>query len=462
MVVISAGLTLLLTAVLGYLSKYKVKNSKDFVSAGNGIGVFGGTGALMGAIIGGASTVGTAQLAYTRGLAAIWFILGLCTASILLGFVYGKVIKDKSVVTLPQIIERKFGKKTSVYASLMLSFGMLIHINGQVIACNSLFDTIFNWRGIAVTLLVVALLMAYVIFGGFWGGTIIGILKMTLLYGTSLIAGGYILFNLNGHEAIHNTLTDSFWYNPFNGGYISDLGAYLSTVVGVLATQNYFQTIMATKTVKTARATGLITAFLVLPIGLVCTLVGMFMRVQHPGIVPSTAFPLFAVTYLPKAIAGITLATILISSLATGAGLTLGVSTIFARDLYKSLIKRDATDEQMMRFMRLVILCIGALTVSVTTLSTDTMILNFGFMSMLFRAVPIFVPVMAALYFTDKVRSEFGIYAVIGGPISSLIWILMGMPMESAIYIGLSVSILIMIIGGDSLKRELKKRRYGG
>ncbi|MBF4692415.1 sodium:solute symporter family protein [Fusibacter ferrireducens] len=448
MIIFSATITLLVTALLGYLSKFKIKSSNDFITAGSGVGTFAATGSLMGAIIGGASTVGTAQLAYTRGYAAIWFILGLCTASILLSFVYGKLIEEKKVETLPQILEMGFGKKASVVAGIALSFGMFIHINGQVLACNALFSTVFNMQGLLVTIMVVVLLIAYVIFGGFWGGAMVGTLKMFLLYGTSMIAGGYILFKLNGISGIRHTLTDAYWYNLFNGGGISDLGAYLSTVVGVLATQNYFQTVMASKNKKVAYASGVITAALVLPIGIVCTLVGMFMRVNQPDIVPANAFPLFVVTYLPKTLAGITLATILISSLATAAGLTLGISTIFTRDLYKKGFCKTASDGQQMRFMRIVILLIGVLTVMITTLSKDSMILNFGFMSMMFRAVPIFIPVMVALYFNDRINPKVGVFAIALSPLASLLWIVLGFPMQTAVYIGMLISIIIFIFYG--------------
>lgn len=446
MIIFSATITLLLTALLGYLSKFKIRSSKDFISAGSGVGIFTATGSLMGAIIGGASTVGTAQLAYTRGIAAIWFILGLCTASILLSLVYGKLIREKTVETLPQILELVFGKKASIIAGIALSFGMFIHINGQVIACNALFNTVFNIQGLLVTIIVVILLIAYVIFGGFWGGAMVGTLKMFLLYGTSMIAGGYILFKLNGVPDILHTLKEPYWYNLFNGGGISDIGAYLSTVVGVLATQNYFQTVMASKNIKVAHASGVLTATLVLPIGIVCTLVGMFMRVNQPNIMPANAFPLFIITYLPKTLAGITLATILISSLATAAGLTLGISTIFTRDLYKKGFRKKASDAQQMKFMRIVIFMIGLLAVIVTTLSEDSMILNFGFMSMMFRAVPIFIPVIVALYFKDRINPKAGVLAIVLSPLASLFWILLGFPMQTAIYIGMFVSIIIFIL----------------
>jgi SSS family solute:Na+ symporter len=172
----------------------------------------------------------------------------------------------------------------------------------------------------------------------------------------------------------------------------------------------------------------------------------MFMRVQHPNILPATAFPKFIVTYLPAPLAGVTLATILISSLATGAGLTLGVSTIFAKDLYKSWLCVKATDGQQLKFMRWVILGIGLITFIVTTLLADAIILNFGFASMLLRAGPIFVPLVMTLYFPKHLTPTVGMVAIVGGPSASILWMLLGLPMQSAIFVGLVTSLLIFVV----------------
>ena len=62
MLIISTIITLVITGLIGYFSKLKVKTSKDFITGGNKLGVLGVTSVLMGSIIGGASTVGTAQI----------------------------------------------------------------------------------------------------------------------------------------------------------------------------------------------------------------------------------------------------------------------------------------------------------------------------------------------------------------------------------------------------------------
>lgn len=443
--IISAIVTLIITAIAGYLGKIKVKNSKDFITAGNKLGVIGVTSMLMGSIIGGAATVGTAQMAYKRGFAAIWFIVGISIASIVLGLIYSKQVDKKKNETIPQIIGNTYGKNARTTSSILLSLGMFIHINGQIIACMALFTTVFGIDTMKTAFIVVTLLVIYVVFGGCWGGTMVGAVKLVLLYGTSLICGFIVIFKFNGISEITNFFPREPWFNLFSGGVFSDLGSAIATIVGILSTQTYFQAIMAGKNSKVSKYSAYLVAFLVFPVGIVCTMIGMYMRIHHPNIVPSEAFPLFLTTYLNPVLGGVSISTVLISSIATGAGLTLGIATMFTRDIYIELINKKSSDRKQIFILRSVIVLVGLLTFFIVINNDDSMILEWGFISMVFRAAPIFIPVTAAMFFRDKISSRGGLYSVLAGPIAAVIWILLGYEKLSSIYVALVASLIVLV-----------------
>ncbi|MEJ8554738.1 sodium:solute symporter family protein [Tepidibacter sp. Z1-5] len=453
--IISAVLTLIITALAGYLGKIKVKNSKDFISAGNKLGIVGVTSMLMGSIIGGASTVGTAQMAYRRGFVAIWFIVGLSVASILLGLIYSKQVDKKANETIPQIIGDTYGKNTRTVSSILLSLGMFIHINGQIIACMALFSTIFGINTLKTAFIVVALLVIYVVFGGFWGGTMVGAVKTVLLYGTSIICGAIVIFKFNGISEIRSFFPNEPWFNLFSDGIFSDLGSVISTIVGVLSTQTYFQSIMAGKNSTVSKYSAYLVAFLVLPIGIICTIIGMYMKIHYPNIAPSEAFPLFLMNYLNPILGGVSIATVLISSIATGAGLTLGIATMFTRDIYIELINKNASDKKQIFVLRVLIVLIGLLTFFIVINNDDSMILDWGFISMVFRAAPIFVPVTAAMFFKDNINPKGGFYSVIAGPVAAIVWILLGFEKFSSIYISLATSLIVLFLSLKKSKETL-------
>ncbi len=74
------------------------------------------------------------------------------------------------------------------------------------------------------------------------------------------------------------------------------------------------------------------------------------------------------------------------------------------------------------------------------------MILGWGFLSMVFRATPIFLPLTAAMFFKDKIDKRRGLYAIIFGPIASTLWIILGYGKISSLYIGLIIGFLVLFM----------------
>ncbi|WP_040584125.1 hypothetical protein [Sedimentibacter sp. B4] len=77
--------TLLLIMIIGVNSGKNIKNSSDFTTGGRSASTSLVAGALISTLIGGSSTIGTAQLAYSYGMSAWWFTLGSGLGCLLFG-----------------------------------------------------------------------------------------------------------------------------------------------------------------------------------------------------------------------------------------------------------------------------------------------------------------------------------------------------------------------------------------
>ena len=203
---------------------------------------------------------------------------------------------------------------------------------------------------------------------------------------------------------------------------------------------------MAGKNPKTSKISSFLVAFLIFPVGIVCTFIGMYMRIHFPNINPNEAFPLFLINYLHPILGGVSIATVLISSIATGAGLALGIATMMVKDIIPTLSNKKLEDKKQILYLRICILIIGVLTLAIVINNTDSMILSWGFLSMIFRATPIFIPVLCALFFKNKINNKAGFYCVLVGPLSSILWIVIGFSGITSIYIGITMNILTMAI----------------
>ncbi len=109
------GLILTVAMILG-LSIY---SGTKFKAGGSKNGSAITAGIIMGTLVGGSSTVGTAQLAYNYGMSAWWFTLGGGIACLVLALVYVKPFRNSHCATLVQMIGHEYGSDFPLRSSTL-------------------------------------------------------------------------------------------------------------------------------------------------------------------------------------------------------------------------------------------------------------------------------------------------------------------------------------------------------
>ena len=398
-------------------------------------------GLIMGTLVGGSSTVGTAQLAYNYGLSAWWFTLGAGIACVFLALVYAKPLRRANCPTLVGIIRREFGDATGMLASVLSAVGTFINIISQLISATAVIAVVapaFSTE-IAVAVAVVFMIL-YVIFGGTKGTGMVGIVKMALLY-VAMLACGVLVLRLAKVTDLVKAVPE---LSLFARGVSTDGGACLSLILGVLTTQTYAQAVLAAKSDKAGVQGALISAFLIPPIGIGGILVGLYMRANtalYPGLTAKTALTTFVTAHMHPVLAGVVLGGLFIAVVGTGAGLALGISSVIQNDIVKRLSRKERDLSKLWIVLALVaagLLSCGAL--------GDT-ILQFAFMSMGLRGAVIFAPLLFALWLPGKVRAKYAIASIIAGPATVLVFGLWKVLPFDSLFAGIGITLLIMSIG---------------
>ena len=407
-------------------------------------------GAVMGTLVGGASTIGTAQLAYQYGMSAWWFTLGGGISCLILAVFYAKPFRESGNKTLAAFITEEYGQKNGVLASVLPSLGNFISVISQLVAATAIIEVVLPGVNIVASILISALFMVlYVVFGGTKGSGIVGIIKMLLLYLT-VVAVGIFALRLSGGisgfkslvEGIDNPERINFW-SLLARGAGEDLGACLSLLLGVITTQSYAQAIFMADKTKDAVNGALLSAVLVPPVGIGGILVGLYMRATHPGLVAKTALTSFITEYMPPLLGGLMLGTLFATVVGAGAGLALGVVTSIKNDVLPALAKKFSklSSEKLL----LVITLLLASVLSMGPLG-DT-ILKFAFMSMGLRGATLFIPLCCAMWCKGRVHSKYALVAVVAGPATVLVLNLVkGFPIDP-LFVGVFVSFMIMLSG---------------
>ncbi|MGV8058273.1 MAG: sodium:solute symporter [Smithellaceae bacterium] len=433
-------------SALGIYAGRKVKSAADFAIGGRKAGAAVISGTIMGTLVGGSATVGTAELAFKYGMSAWWFNIGCGIGCAILGLALARSLHESSLQTIPQYLLRTYGKNIEPVTSVFLSIGMFLSIVAQGLAVVALMTSMFPLPPYAAAFIGVLLVLGYVAFGGVFGTGIVGTAKMALLYPATILIGIMAFKMIGGWSGATAKFPAHPWFSFFGRGVTTDLAGVFSLVVGVISTQTYIQAIFSGRTLRDARNGALIAACLIPPMGIFGIIVGLYMRSAFPEIAASQALPLFVINFVPASIAGIILAVLLITTIGTWAGLTLGISTMLTTDIYKKIISPNAPDKKnlyVQRALIIVISLIGALFVAGNLQST---VLSWAFLSMGLRGCSVLIPLLGAMFFSRYVTPLAGLLSATLGPATNLVWRLAFPQGMDPLYPGLTAGLLALVI----------------
>ena len=475
--------TIALIMGVGYLSGRNVKDSKSFTTGGTN-GGWTVCGAILGTLISGQATVGSAQLAFAYGISAWWFTLGAAFGCVLLALAYLKPLRSSGCSTLLEVVNREYGAKAETVGSLLCFIGIFISIIAQIIASSAMITSLFGMRFIWAALIAIVLMATYVVFGGIKGAGIGGIVKLVLLYISAIVSGivvlklgdgfggimGSVKAQLNNSTMLDmNMLTgmddvDHRYKSFFARGPLNDLGSCISLMLGVIATQTYAQAVWSAKSNKEARKGSLLSALLIPPIGAACVMVGIYMRGHYVteaevealttagmaipegvGVLQNSAqaFPTFVLNHLPAWLGGIVLGTLLVTVIGGGSGLSLGAATILVRDVFSNFNKKVMNNLWVMRGTILGILILGVVS---SAMFDGAFINDLGFLSLGLRATAVLIPLSLALWAPGKFKSGFALASMIGGTAMMLAAKFLALPADPVFW-GLGVGLLIIAFG---------------
>lgn len=432
--------------IIGILSGRRVKNSRDFAVSGQSAGTPVLVGMLMG-IVGGAATVGAAQMAFEYGLSGWWFTLGGGTACLAMGLFYAGPLRRSGAETVPEFIGKTYGPGARVVTGAVATLAMFIQVFGQVLSSVALLSATFGMNSSVAILVSVGLMITYVFFGGAWGAGLVGIAKSVLIC-LSLAVAGVAAYKLFGGLAGLRTIFPPYpWFSLFGRGLGKDGAACLSVVIGLLSTQTYLQVMFAGKDVATCRKAAFISAALIPPTGLACVLVGMYMRTSQPGLDSAHALPAFFLEHTGPVVGGLAIAALLVAVVATGAGLSLGMSVMIAKDIYGRLLRKGAGDREILAVSRAAVVAILLLSVFFAMTNLKSMILSWAYLSMGLRGSAIFLPLVAAMLTRSCPPAWVGVTSGAAGPVAILLCRTFVPDGPDPLYIGVAMSALTLSAG---------------
>ncbi len=427
--VILAGYVLALLAVSWWSTKLLKSNrggaALNYLLAGRNMPTPLIVVMLTGLAVGGASTVGVAERAYTQGLSAGWYNAAWGLGGIIVGLTVARHLRRMSVRTVPEMMGTMFGPRTrflSVITQLlvMISITALQYVAGGSILTALLPDIFTFTQGMIAS---AAIFIAITLVGGYWASGLTNLINVAAIYIGIIVALWQTLKQSGGTEAVLASLPPAGpWTDLISGLGLATVTAFVVVMVTMaVTTQAVAQISFAARDENTARRGLIIGGILILPAGFLCAWFGIIAAARYPGLENAAMALPVLVSSLTPLVGGIFLAALWAADVSTAVGLLMGCSTLVMEDVVKKISGPMSQSREMM-VSRLVVLCISllafglALTV-VGILKTITTALAV--------TTSFTILVVAGIYFPKLCRRAAGFWVVLASLLLWIVWTFM-------------------------------------
>src|SRR5256714_549159 len=257
------GVYLLATMIAGLVVRKYVGNVEQFLVAGREMDVCLGIASLAATEFGIVTCMYTAQNGYEKGFAGATpgILMAVAMAGVgLTGFVI-KPLRDSGVITIPELLEQKFGQRIRWAAGVvivlggLLNMGVFLRTGGQFLVLVAGLDV--KYLEIMMTALLVGVAV-YTILGGMLSVLVTDFLQFVVMSAGLILVTILILVNV-GWEKLVTTVETNYGaggFNPFVNptmGWQYVLFNLMLNTAAVLTWQTIIARVLAAKDTGTGR-----------------------------------------------------------------------------------------------------------------------------------------------------------------------------------------------------------------
>ncbi len=208
----------LISVGIGLYVRKLVTNMKDFVVAGQGLGVCLGIATLTGTELGLITVMYSAEKGFVGGFAAFH----IAVASGIVAFVVGATgfivfrLRDMEVMTIPEFYERRFDRKTRILGGVMMALGGILNM-GLFLKVGAMFIvgitgmSAESWALPCVMFFLITLVLIYTCLGGMISVVISDYVQFVVLSFGLLVASALALYHFgwsNIFDTVQQTMGD--------------------------------------------------------------------------------------------------------------------------------------------------------------------------------------------------------------------------------------------------------------
>ena len=445
-----------------WFAKRANKSSENYFLGGRSLGPWVTAMSAEASDMSGWLLMGLPGLAYWCGLAdAMWTAIGLAVGTYLNWLIVSKRLRRYSVrannsITLPEFFSNRFREKSPVImtvAALFILIFFAVYAASCFVACGKLFSTLFGLPYEAMMIVGAVFVLLYTVLGGFLAesasdfmqGMVMIIALAVIVIVSTVQAGGIgaVMDNANSipgffeffglaspavNDAGQQIVVDGMptWNAAKDYGFLSvvSMMAWGLGYFGMPQVLLRFMAIRHEDELKRSRRIAMIWVVISLAVAVFIGIVGRALFPADPELITSSGaeniFIRLATSSLPAILAGFVMAGILAATISSSDSYLLIAASAFAKNIFQGVVKKNATDKQVMLVSRITLLVITVVA-ALLALDRDSVIFNIvSFAWAGFGAT--FGPLMLFSLFWKRTNRIGAIAGMISGAAMVFVW----------------------------------------
>ena len=410
--------------------------------------------------------MGLPGVAYWCGVAdAAWTAIGLALGTYINWLVTSRRLRRYServkAITLPEFFSNRFhesGKVIMTIAALFILIFFTVYASSCLVTCGKLFSTLFGFDYVPMMIVGAVFVLLYTIIGGFLAESasdfmqaVVMIVALVVVVTVGCISAGGIDDIITNAKQIPGFLdffgiatpaTDANGVQQVVNG-VPQFGAAVTysalSVASCLAWGlGYFgmpQVLLRFMAIRRenelTRSRRIATVWVLISLT-VAVFIGIMGRQLFPTDLTTSSdaenvFILLSTNLLPPIIAGLVMAGILAATISSSDSYLLIAASAFAKNIYQGLVKKDASDKQVLWMSRLALLIICAIAIVIALDENSVIFTIVSFAWAGFGAT--FGPLMLFSLFWKRINRAGAIAGMIGGGVMVFVWNLLVRPL---------------------------------
>lgn len=434
--------------LIGFYSGRKTKNSADdFLLSNRSLTLFLFVAVNVSTWYGG--ILGVGEFTYRFGLVS-WVTQGLpyYIFALLFGIFFAKKIRETSLYTIPDKIEKVYGKNASLLSGLVVF--VLVSPAPYLLMTASLITLVFGLPILFSLILSLTVSLVYLITGGYRANIFTDVFQFFVMFIGFLIAVIYSFSNIGDINFIVNSVPSN--HLALGGGMSpSYLIVWFLIALWTFADPGFHQRCYAAKDGGVARKGIMISILFWILFDLLTTTTGLFAKSVLPNLVnPVLSFPLFAEKVLPAGLKGIFFAALFATIISTQISFLFLSGTTISRD-FIFRIKNDRDDTNLKSYTIIGLIISGLIAVGLAYLIPSVIEIWYTIGSIFIPAI--ILPVVSAYYPKWRISSKIIFIEMILAVLSSAFWYFfretqIGILNEiEPMIIGLSIAVIVHSAG---------------